>query len=259
MKLFFRKSGTGKPVIILHGLFGMSDNWVSFAKRFPEKYQVILPDLRNHGQSPHSPDFSYELMAEDLHELVIEEKLEDIILTGHSLGGKLAMVFALKYPTLISKLIVIDMAPRFYPPHHQHVFDALERVNLSEISSRSEAALKLDLPDESTRLFLLKNLFRSPTNPSVFAWRFNLRAIHQHLAEIGKEIMHLALSSPNPTPYATLFIKAEKSAYIRLEDENKIKMLFPTAEMIEIPEAGHWVHADKPDELFEIMFHFIEN
>jgi esterase len=257
MKLFFRKSGKGKPIIILHGLFGMSDNWVSFANRFPEGFEVFLPDLRNHGQSPHSMDFNYEVMAEDLYELIRDQQLKNIVLMGHSMGGKLAMHFALRFPKLLSKLIVIDMSTRFYPPHHGHIFEALEKLDLSGLSSRKDAAEKLLLEDEGTKQFLLKNLYRTDATPPVFAWRFDLPAIRANLAEIGVEIQGSRQAKVEDMHFPALFVKGEKSTYILKEDMEKIHTLFPLASLVEIPGAGHWVHADKPGELFNEVFRFI--
>ena len=258
LKLFYRKSGSGKPIVILHGLLGMSDNWVSFANRFPEGYEVFLPDLRNHGQSPHDSRFDYTCMAEDLHVFLMDLSLHEVTLIGHSMGGKLAMVFAFTYPDLIKKLIVIDMAPRYYSPHHGHIFAALENLDLSKITSRAEAAQHLAIQEESTKLFLLKNLFRNTENNQVFAWRFNLQGIRENLPEIGKEIKRSDDANPKYLPFQTLFVKGENSEYIKREDLPLMGLLFPGFQMAEIKNAGHWVHADQPEMLFQEILAFFE-
>ena len=174
------------------------------------------------------------------------------------MGGKLAMVFAFTYPNLIKKLIVIDMAPRYYPPHHGHIFAALENLDLSTITSRAEAAQNLAIQEESTKLFLLKNLFRNTENNQVFAWRFNLQGIRENLPEIGKEIKRSDDANPKYLPFQTLFVKGENSEYIKREDLPLMGLLFPGFQMEEIKNAGHWVHADQPEMLFQEILAFFE-
>jgi esterase len=262
MNLFFRKSGNGNPLIILHGLFGISDNWATLAKQWSEYFTVYAVDLRNHGQSPHSDQWKYWIMAEDVLELIEKEKLEKVILLGHSMGGKVAMRLALDAPEIISKLIVCDIAPKKYPVENQHVVDALLKVNLEKVSSRKEVEdiLAKQLKDNGTVQFLLKNLFWRESAPSEnelpngekkLAWRFNLPVISKNL-----EIVADATDSPAPCDVETLFIRGEKSNYILKEDEAEIKTIFPRSTIQTIRGAGHWVHADQPKEVFDAVMGF---
>ena len=161
MKLFSRISGQGQPLLIIHGLFGMSDNWQSIGRQFSDFFEVHLIDLRNHGRSPHSSNFNYDVMVEDLVQYIQEKELKQVILLGHSLGGKTAMELAIKYPELVEKLIVVDIAPRAYPVHHDHIIEGLSKLNFKEIESRAEAdqLLALDVKEQDVRQFLLKSLY----------------------------------------------------------------------------------------------------
>lgn len=253
MKLHFRESGAGKPLIILHGLFGFLDNWQTLAKYFSQHYHVYLVDLRNHGRSPHSTDFSYPLMAADLLEFITDHQIQDPILLGHSMGGKVAMHFALHYGGHLSKLIVVDMAPKAYPPHHQEILAGLNAVNLQQVNSRSEidAAMARHIPEEGVRQFLSKNIYRREDQS--FAWRMNLPVIEEKIEEVGKE-------TTGGTPFSkpTLFIRGANSRYIKPEkDMELIGKLFPAARLESIAGAGHWVHAEKPQELFDLVVNFI--
>jgi pimeloyl-ACP methyl ester carboxylesterase len=255
MNLFFRKSGSGQPLIILHGLFGISDNWTTLAKKLSDHFTVYAVDLRNHGQSPHSDQWKYWIMAEDVLELIENEKLKNVILLGHSMGGKVAMYLALDSPQLISKLIVSDIAPRKYPVGNQDVVDALLKVHPEKLASRKEAEdiLAKDLKDNSTIQFLLKNLYwnESPDGTKKLDWRFNLPVISKNLAAVSE-----ATDEPAGSDIETLFINGEKSNYVTKEDEAEIKRVFPRAIIKTIAGAGHWVHADKPDEFFDAVMQF---
>jgi esterase len=254
MKLHFRESGSGKPLIILHGLFGFLDNWQTLAKYFSQHYKVYLVDLRNHGRSPHSPDFNYPLMAADLLEFITTHHIHEPVVMGHSMGGKVAMTFALQYPEQLSKLIVIDIAPKYYPPHHQDILAGLQALNLKTVTSRGEAdaVLARHIPEEGVRQFLAKNLYRQEDN--TFAWRMNLPAIEAHIEEVGKETR-----AEVPFLHPTLFIRGANSRYIKPEqDRVLIEQLFPVARIETIADAGHWVHAEKPRELFDLVVDFIQ-
>lgn len=254
MELFFRKSGTGKPLVILHGLFGISDNWASLAKQWAEHFTVYTLDLRNHGQSPHAEEWNYEVMAEDVIGFLGTEKLNEVMLLGHSMGGKVGMRLALDFPQAISKLIVSDIAPHAYPEHNRHVVNALEKVNPQRLSSRKEAEAILagELNDTGTVQFLLKNLYWNETNGSKHLdWRFNLPVISRKL-----EVVSAATDSPAPCPVETLFIRGERSHYILPEDEAEIKRIFPESKIVTIPNAGHWVHADNPKAMYEAVIRF---
>lgn len=254
MKLFYRHFGEGKPLIILHGLFGLSDNWVTHAKRLAEQFSVYLPDLRNHGQSPHSPTFNYASMADDLHEFIEEHQLKSPVIIGHSMGGKVAMWFALEYPELLEKLIVVDISPVKYPDRDAHfdIISAMMSVDFNAVHSREEVSILLNqsIPHPGTRLFILKNLYRKTKN--TFDWRLNLDAISSNMDMIfaGVEVNNVFIKP-------VLFIKGGKSDYIKNEHLPLIKKLFPAAIITTIPEAGHWVHVDAPDEICRLFSQFL--
>lgn len=254
MKLHYRSMGEGQPMIILHGVFGTSDNLQTFGKQLAEHYQVFLVDQRNHGLSPHSKEFDYQVMAEDLHEFIKSHQLKNPIILGHSMGGKVAMFFATQHPDKFDKLIVVDIAPRAYPVHHQQILKALGVVKIDEISSRKEAEeqMKPYIADFGVRQFLLKNLKRSEDNKG-FAWKLNLSVIRDNIEKIGEGIEEkVQVDKP------VLFVRGEKSDYIREEDETRIKKIFPSARIVTIKKAGHWVHAEQPEALFEEVSHFLE-
>lgn len=245
--------GHGQPLLIMHGVFGSLDNWQTLAKRLAEHYNVFLIDLRNHGRSPHSDEFDYDAMAADVLELVDDLQLPTPAIMGHSMGGKVAMNYALKYPTRITKLIVVDIAPKAYPPHHDEIIDALQSVDLSTVTSRGEvdAQLAKTIPEEDIRLFLMKNLYRQ--EDGTFGWRLNLEAIDKNYGEIAA-----AITSDVPFKKSTLFIKGGRSGYIKPEDVyGSIEHLFTLVEIETIPEAGHWVHAQAPDKVYELVTNFL--
>lgn len=251
MKLYFRKYGNGKPLIVLHGLFGMGDNWSTMAKSYAENnFSVYLVDLRNHGRSPHSPEFSYEKMAEDVFELLQTEHIDSANLIGHSLGGKVAMFLAAAYPDQLQKMVIADMAPRYYPPHHQSIIAALHAVRIDEISSRKEAedSLRTAIKDEATIQFLLKNIFWSEEK---LEWRFGLSEIENNMVEIGK-----AFKPDHTIMLPVLFLRGGKSEYINKDDESEINTIFLNAQIETIPGAGHWLHAEKPKEFLQATLKF---
>lgn len=253
MKLHFREMGTGSPLIVLHGLFGLSDNWQTLAKYLSQNYKVYLVDLRNHGRSPHSPEFNHSLMAQDLLELIDDQQVQQPAIMGHSLGGKVAMHFALQHPEKVSRLIVVDIAPKSYPVHHQDIIAALKSVNLATAKTRGEIddTLARYIPEEDVRLFLSKNLYRQENN--TFAWRMNLPVIEAQIEEVGKETV-----ADTPFLKPTLFIKGEKSGYIKPEkDTALIQTLFPAARIEIIKSAGHWVHAEAPEQFYRLVVDFL--
>lgn len=255
LNLFFRKSGSGKPLVILHGLFGISDNWNSLAKQWSEHFTVYTLDLRNHGQSPHAEEWNYQVMAEDVVEFFGEEQLHDVILLGHSMGGKVGMRLALDFPQALSKLIVSDIAPRRYPENNRNVVEALLKVQPENLTSRkeAEAILAREGLDNSTAQFLLKNLHWKELEggEKKLAWRFNLDVIARKL-----DVVSEATDSPAPCEVETLFVRGERSNYITKEDEAEIKRIFPHSTVQTIPGAGHWIHADKPKEMFDAVMAF---
>ncbi|WP_258102732.1 alpha/beta fold hydrolase [Marinoscillum sp. MHG1-6] len=252
MKLNFRTLGEGKPLIILHGLFGSADNWQTLAKGFAGNYQVYLVDQRNHGASPHSNEFNYDLMVQDLKELFDDENIGQASILGHSMGGKTAMCFAAQYPELVDRLIVVDIGPKQYPPHHENIFNAYRSLDLSKITSRKEAEEELSkvIHEVGVRLFILKNLGRNGDNG--FEWKINLDGLEANASEVGR-----ALDASDKFDGPTLFIGGANSHYIKDEDSDTILSHFPEASIQKIDGAGHWVHADKPKELYEMVSGFL--
>lgn len=243
LNLHYQSFGEGEPLIILHGLLGTLDNWQSCARILSHTYHVITVDQRNHGHSPHSDEFSYEAMTLDLLQLIDTLKLDDVLLMGHSMGGKTAMKFAQNYPDYVKKLIVVDIGPKAYPFHHQIIFEGISAIDFNKVKSRGEVEeiLKLYIPNTAERQFILKNLYWK--NKGELAWRFNLDAINSQIDIIGKNINDGMFEKPS------LFIKGELSSYIQNSDIESIKIIFPLAKFLTIPNAGHWVHAAQP-ELF---------
>lgn len=253
MDLFYHSRGKGKTIIILHGLFGNSDNWQSLAKRFSEKSRVITVDQRNHGRSFHHETFSYDVMVEDLENLYNSLHLEKAILIGHSMGGKTAMKFALKNPEKVDKLIVVDIAPKQYPVHHDKIIDALCDLDIEKFEKREELDQELAkaIPNLTVRQFLLKNLVRDRHNR--LKWRINLPAIKKNLVRVGEEI-----KGPDEFAGPTLFVAGKLSNYINPEDESNIKKLFPKATFTYFNNAGHWIHADAPEAFYNLVTSFIK-
>lgn len=253
MQLHFEQSGKGRPLIILHGLFGSLENWRALSKILARSFQVFALDQRNHGHSPHSAEFTYQTMADDLHEFIEEQELPSVHMLGHSMGGKTAMLFALTYPNLVDKLIIVDIAPKAYPRGHDEIFDALFSLDPTTMKTRQEAdaALTKKIPDLALRQFLLKNLER--TESGAFQWRIALNEIHQSYAEMLKA---LAWES-QPFSQPTLFIRGARSDYIKDSDRPTITALFPYARIATIANVGHWVHAEAPQEFARTVLNFL--
>ena len=251
MQLYHRELGEGKPLIILHGLFGSSDNWLSVGKILAEQYKVYLLDQRNHGQSFHSDEFSYQAMAADLLEFIQQQGIRDPHILGHSMGGKTAMWFATQHTDLWDKLIVVDIGPKSYPVHHRMILDGLLSIDMNALSSRVEADQQLAkyIPEIGVRQFLLKNLAR---NGQGFQWKINLPAINENIEIIGE-----GMEEKEITHKQVLFIRGAKSDYIQDEDMTLIKTIFPSAELATVEGAGHWVHAEKPQELLAMVNRFL--
>lgn len=245
--------GEGQPMIILHGFLGMSDNWKTHGKRFSEcGFEVHLVDQRNHGRSFHDAHFNYELLVQDLNHYCEHYGLSEIILLGHSMGGKTAMLFAVKYPDLVSKLIVADIAPRYYPVHHDEIIEGLLALDFDKIKTRKEAdkTLLRYIQDFGLRQFLLKNIYW--IEKGRLALRFNLKDLKNNIEEIGR-------AYPVELRYEkeTLFLKGDRSEYITAEDEDLINEEFPKAKIMTIKDAGHWLHAENPADFFEAVIDFI--
>lgn len=244
-----------KSAFILHGLFGMSDNWLTVGKKLAEFFTVYLIDLRNFGQSPHSDEWTYPAMAEDIYDLLTSVEGNDmgkIILIGHSMGGKVAMQFASMYPKSLEKLIVVDIAPKKYPDNQFDFIEKLPSVNLSEMKSRKEAEAHLNAitKDWATVQLLLKNI--QWNDQGKLEWKFNLKVIIEDQNKIGKTFFLGEKSIDTPT----LFIRGEKSNYILDSDLPEIKKQFPNSELKTIEGAGHWAHADKPEEFLKLVKNF---
>jgi len=255
MKLFFRKYGEGQPLIILHGVLGVSDNWVTIGRRLAQKFTVFIPDQRNHGQSPHSDTLNYYVLADDLIEFMEDHQIRNPILIGHSMGGKVAMKIALEYPQRISKLVVIDISPRRYPSRQEHIeiIQAMKEVNFDQVSSREEVdkIIAGKIRSEKIRLFILKNLYR--IGRKRFGWRLNIEGIYRNIDAVAEPI-DTAFKFDKPC----LFIRGENSGYVRDEDIEPIVQFFPHAIVETIHDASHWLHAEKPDELCAILSNFLE-
>lgn len=252
MKLNFKKTGSGESLIILHGLLGSADNWFSIAKELEDDFTLYLVDQRNHGDSPQSEDWNYKVMAEDLKELMEAESISEAYFLGHSMGGKTAMTFALNYPDKVKKLIVADIAPRYYPVHHETILQGLNAVPIDSLKSRKEAddALAEYVKDAGTRQFLLKNLAREDGG---FKWKVNLPVITENIENVGEEV-----SSENPFENVTLFMGGENSDYIQDKDKEDIDRLFPNSHMIYIKNAGHWLHAEQPQAVIDTIKAFLK-
>lgn len=246
--------GTGKPLCILHGFLGMSDNWKTLGSQYAENgFEVHLIDQRNHGRSFWSEDFNYDLLAKDLLHYLTDKNIEKTALLGHSMGGKTIMQFACTYPEITEKLLVADIAPRFYPPHHQDIINALNKLDIHKIEKRGDAddQLKKYLSNIGVRQFLLKNLYRK--KDKTFGLRMNLAVLSEKMEEIGENI-----SSSESYEGPTLFLKGSRSEYVSDSDTSQIKSHFPNAKIEAIEDAGHWLHAENPDQFFEKSFQFLK-
>lgn len=260
MRLFYREMGIGKPMIIMHGLYGTSDNWMSIAKVLAENFKVILPDHRNHGASPHDDVFSISSMTEDLGELFETLKIESSIVVGHSLGGKVAMDFAANYPEKVEKLVIVDIAPRNYLKeefqsrgNHEEIVNYLLSVDLSKYKNRKDALediVKID-PTKRLMFFMMKNIKRLQNGK--LEWKINLKAIADNLTTILNEYSVDLSKITCPT----LFIKAEKSDYLTQNDFDFIAKKMKTVKFNTITGASHWLHAEKPDAFVEILEEFV--
>lgn len=254
MELNYKVLGEGKDLIILHGLFGSLDNWQTLAKYWANSYRVWLVDQRNHGRSPHSNEFSYPLMANDLHNFIHLHKIESPIILGHSMGGKTAMEYAVSYPTKLLKLIVVDIAPVKYQVHHYSIIDALKSVPLHNIKKRSEAdeILAKKIEEFGVRQFLLKNLYRN--KDGAYSWRFNLNTISQNIIPISEFDVPIGKFEG-----LTLFIKGHNSDYILDSYKEIIQEKFPNSEIEIIMDAGHWIHAEQPQLFFDLVSEFMKD
>lgn len=255
MKLNHKVYGSGHPVIIMHGLFGSGDNWRTIARMIEDQYQCIVVDMRNHGRSPHDPVMNFQVMTEDILELMQDLQLEKVSLIGHSMGGKVAMQFALTHPAMVDKLIVVDIAPKYYPPRHDTVIEAIEAIDPGQLKERAEAEevfARFLGKDGSTIQFLMKNLSRLPEGN--FEWKPNMPVIIDAYSNLMENVQS-GISFEGPV----LFVRGQKSSYILDEDVSYILGLFPNSSLITIPGAGHWVHADAPQLFAKSILAFLND
>jgi pimeloyl-ACP methyl ester carboxylesterase len=245
--------GEGKPFVILHGFLGMGDNWKTLARHFSKSnFEMHLVDQRNHGRSFHSDDFDYELMAEDLRHYCEVNGLNDIVLLGHSMGGKTAMLFAAKHPELVSKLIVADISPRYYPIHHDAILEGLSQLDFTFVKTRLEADQVMEnyVSDNGTRQFLLKNLYW--VHKGELGLRINLDVLREQVSEVGEALpIHATFKKD------TLFLRGDKSEYISESDASIIRRHFPKSDIITISNAGHWLHAENPKDFYDAVINFV--
>lgn len=251
--LYSRIEGEGKPLLILHGFLGMSDNWKTFAGQIAtEGFQLHILDLRNHGRSFHSDVFTYEAMVQDVFEYCEGHGLDKVSILGHSMGGKVAMFFATTYPEKVEKLIVADIGPKYYRPHHQDILAGLNAVDLSQKPDRAqvEEILKGYVSDFGTRQFLMKSLYW--IEPGQLAFRFNLPVFNEYIDNIGKALPDNAVFEK-----PTLFLRGGNSNYIKDEDFEMIRRHFPDSEIKTIPNAGHWLHAENPKDFYSESIQYL--
>ncbi len=255
MQLNFKKIGeSGPAVIILHGVFGFLDNWLTISKYIAEAgFTLYLVDQRNHGRSPHEAPMNYDVFASDLADFITENQLESPLLVGHSMGGKTVMKYAVTHPDRLSKIVVVDIGPKQYPIHHTKIIEGLNAIDLSKVASRQDADDQLAPfePILPVRQFLLKNLYR--TEEGGFGWRFNLPVITSDMKNVGQ-----AIASDEAVLAPTLFIRGGNSNYIEDEDWDDIVKLFPNASLETVQNAGHWIQAEQPKAFLEALLPFLK-
>lgn len=251
-ELHYKEYGRGEPVIILHGLFGTLDNWQTIARQLAENHAVFALDQRNHGRSPHFDRHDYHSMVEDLRHFMESHWIFNASIIGHSMGGKTAMQFALEYPDMVKKLVVVDISPKAYPGSHHEIFDALLTLELDKMENRQEAdqQMKQLIEEEDIRFFLMKNLTRRKDGG--YEFKINLPVLYKHYEDILA-----AVEGDHPFEGPSLFIRGGRSRHIQTGDEVMIQQLFPKAVIKTIEKAGHWVHADAPGELLSLLKEFL--
>jgi esterase len=254
MNLHFEAVGKGPPLIILHGLLGSADNWRSVSQRLGAHYKVFALDLRNHGRSPHSDIFDFDVMTADLREFMEQQALRRTMLLGHSMGGKVAMQFAIEHSEQVDKLVIVDIAPKDYELSQRYILKALRSLDLTRYKSFADvdAALTAQVPSESLRQFLLKNLARDENGR--LRWKIDLAAIDRNYHKLV-----LGLAPERSFNKPTLFIRGGRSNYIEDNDAPLIRQIFPQAAIATLPEAGHWVHVEAPEEFFQTVLNFLSS
>ena len=254
MNLNYKKFGENGPaLVILHGVFGFLDNWLTVGKAVADRgFQVYLVDQRNHGRSPHEGALNYETFAEDLKEFIGQQQLDNPILVGHSMGGKTVMEYAVRYPDTFSRLVVVDIGPKAYPIHHKKILEGLNHIPVETIENRQQAddILSEYEPIPAVRQFLLKNLYRK--DEGGFGWRFNLPLLSTDMANVGQ-----AITTDTPVEIPTLFMRGDRSDYILDEDWDDIQKIFPDSKLDTIQNSGHWIQAEQPKAFLESLLNFV--
>ncbi|MCZ6520899.1 MAG: alpha/beta fold hydrolase [Bacteroidetes bacterium] len=253
MDLYFREFGDGKPLIILHGLLGSSDNWLTIGRKLSHSRKVFIIDQRNHGKSFHSDIFDYSALSQDIDHFIHSRQLVKPVLMGHSMGGKTAMNYAITHPEALDRLIVVDISPKQYDNQHVHILDGLSSIDLTNLTLRNEADAQLEkfVPEAGIRQFLLKNLTRD--DQGQFKWRLNLKTVREKIDNVGQALPEGAFSAVK-----ALFIYGGNSDYIQSRDLITIPEIFPQAQFAKIEDAGHWVHSEKMEEFLEVVENFLE-
>ena len=266
MELFYRKLGKGPPMIIVHGLYGSSDNWLSIGKALSDNFTVYLVDQRNHGQSPHNEVHDYPSMRDDLIEFMDKHELSKATIIGHSMGGKTAVFLSESNPERIDALVVIDIAPTKYEAEapgmqaetHKRIMDAMLEVDFSRASSREDVDKQLAINIDSSRIrsFLLKNLVRNQDKS--FQWKLNVSVLRKNLEEIlGGLDAKKYQGGEEIAGFPVLFIRGQKSDYISDDDILVIQQIFPMARVTTLPDAGHWLHVEQPALLIKTIRYFL--
>lgn len=253
MKLNYKQLGEGFPVIIVHGLLGSLDNWITLGKRMADEgFSVYLIDQRNHGKSPHDDVFNYEAMSEDLKTFMDDHNIKKAHIIGHSMGGKTVMKFATAHENMIEKLIVVDITPKYYPPHHETILKSLKAVDFDRVDNRKdvEHIMKDYIKDSGVLQFLLKNLERADKNS--FKWKMNLDVIADQIDNVGE-----ALKKDETSDLPVLFMSGKNSDYISADDKGLLKSHFPNSTLITLKNAGHWIHVEQPDVFLKTTMHFL--
>jgi len=247
-----RYGDKGPHIVIIHGLFGMSDNWNTLGKRFAKYFRVHLIDLRNHGKSPHSDDFNYNVMSDDILEYLLCHQIDEVILLGHSLGGKVSMKFAFSFPIKVAKLIVADISPRKYSTDfHENLLEVLSSISLKDFKKREEIdrLLSEKYDNKGLRLFLLKNLYRNERKE--LAWRFNLKVLLKKVRNIQDDDFIDGICD-----VPSFFMRGGNSDYITASDELIINKHFSKYSITTIDGAGHWLHAEQPERFYNEVIRF---
>lgn len=244
-------TGQGQAIVLIHGLFGSYENLGVIARALAGQWQVVNLDMRNHGRSDWHDSMSYALMAEDVKDTLDHQGLDQVILLGHSMGGKIAMEFALRYPDRVNKLILADISPVQNRPRHLEILSALDGIDLNNLQSRQQAdqQLTLSITETGVRQFLLKSLYKEDDH---FRWRFNIKALIANYPQLLE-------APPSKGPYTgpVLFIKGAESDYLLPEHQSLIQQLFPHSKAKVIMGTGHWLHAEKPVAFAKIVTDFL--